>query len=189
MLHSLRARHCLHPLTLSSTNRNVILIIKFDHEDKRNFHFPCLIIMRCMCLWTATQKWVGFAICLTFLFPLENGSSWVPCGPMGRAEVSPSSLTSIWPPQWWACDLADSGAGEYQLLEYPQDTRTLYYHHDPYDLAKIQTEDLSQLDPLLTIAVLLLWCMHFGVRSNSKHWCPVLTWAGTVPLSRYVNEG
>lgn len=53
-------------------------------------------------------------------------------------------------------------------------TRTLYYHHDPYDLAKIQTEDLSQLDPLPTIAVLLLWYMHYGVRLGSKHWCPAL---------------
>ena len=140
---------------------------------QRNSHFPSLIIMRCMCLWTATQKRVEFVICLTFLFPLENGSSWVPRGPTGTAEVSPSSLTSIRPPQWWACDLADSGAGEYQLLEYPQDNQNRDSSWFGQSTDRRSTI-VGRSIPLLTIAVLLLRCMHYGVRLGSKHWCPAL---------------
>lgn len=157
---------------------------------QRNSHFPCLIIMRCMCLWTATQKWVGFAICLTFLFPLENGSSWVPCGPMGRAEVSPSSLTSIWPPQWWACDLADSGAGEYQLLEYPQDNQNSLL--SPWSLWFGQNTDRRSITVGPTTdysGVTALVYAFWGQTGFKTLMSGSATWAGTVPLSRYVNEG
>lgn len=77
----------------------MILIIKFDHETKK-FSLPMSNHNEMHVPVDSDPEMSGICDLLNIPVSSRNGSSWVSRGPMGAAEVSPSSLTSIRLPQW-----------------------------------------------------------------------------------------